>query len=295
MASHSQARKILGLAAALAVGFGLLAPVTPWHAELAESNFQANRIRLESFLFNPTPKTVLVGTSLTGRLRPSYLSDTGLAPVANLGLDGLDPMFGLDFVLSRPTTPPLVVIEANMLTQSYDSNEATLKSAVEGIQFRLARYVPLLRAQFRPSSMFYSWLKDHQGGQAGAPAAVPAASDATNPAVAAIPAVSNQAGSDATKERVRCQVRSLRERGARIVLLRMPMNGGAEAGKNPSFAFADELAREFQLSQVDLEAELAARGLAICYTDGLHLAAGSARDASRVLAEVLEREKNATP
>src|SRR6266496_1401013 len=107
MSRNSHALRILGLSAAFGVILVIFGSVTPWRAELAETNFQANLIRVQAFLFDPLPRAVLVGSSISGRLLPSYFAQTSLAPFANLGLDGSGPSLGLDFVLQRP--PPLVL------------------------------------------------------------------------------------------------------------------------------------------------------------------------------------------
>src|SRR5437660_7207526 len=113
MSRNRQVLCILGLATFLLAAFGVVTWLAPWRAELAENNFQANLIRLQAFLFDPPPRAVLVGSSLSGRLLPRFFEGTELAPVANLGLDGLSPVFGLKTVARRP--PPLVLIEENTL------------------------------------------------------------------------------------------------------------------------------------------------------------------------------------
>jgi hypothetical protein len=160
MSRNREAVKIVWLALVLTAAFGLFVRLARCHAELAESNFQANLIRLQTFLFGPPPRAIIVGSSFSGRLLPSYFEGTELAPLANVGLDGSGPLFGLDLVRTRP--PAIILVEANTLLRPPNENDAALDAALRSLQFRLSRYLPLLQAQWRPSSMLYDWFKQRQ-------------------------------------------------------------------------------------------------------------------------------------
>ena len=151
------ARRIIVLAVVLTAASALLIKFTGSRAELAETNYQANLIRLQDLMFGPAPKSVLVGSSISGRLLPSYFKGSQLEPVANLGLDGSGPPLGLQFCLQRPAK--MVFVEINTILKEWDKNDATLEDAARSTTFQLARHVPLLRAGFRPSSVIYSLLK----------------------------------------------------------------------------------------------------------------------------------------
>ena len=101
MTRTKQTLLIVALGVALLGGWFGVCRMFGWRARLAENNYQANLIRLETFLHQPAPPSVLVGSSMTGRLLPEYFDGTPLAGVANLGLDGSSPDLGLDVVLRR--------------------------------------------------------------------------------------------------------------------------------------------------------------------------------------------------
>ena len=303
MARNREARRILAVAALLAVMFALAARLTPWRAELAESNFQANLIRLQAFLFGPKPAAVLVGSSLSGRLLPSYFQKTPLAPLANLGLDGSGPLYGLELALRRP--PPVVLIEANTLLRAPDENDAAIDAAVRGVQFRLSKYLPIMRAEERPSSMLYNWIKAGQKGEEA-----PTATNSPKPEVqspkseapasniqysttpplrhsntASDSGINPLSAGESNRERLRAQIKALRAGGSRVVIVRLPT--GYLTDNDPNFALGLELAREFKLPEFDLAAECSSRGQTISYSDRLHLAPGSAREVSRLIATLV--------
>jgi len=283
MPRHPLTLRLLGLAALILLLYGVLLRVTHWRAELAETNFQANLIRLQGFSLSPAPRAVLVGSSLSGRLLSSYFDDTYLAPVANLGLDGSNPAFGLDWLGDRP--PALVIIEVNRLLKPGAANESLLRAATRDPLFRLARYVPVLRSQARPSSILYSYLKVHWSPSGGTPPG--AGQRQSDPSLPSAAPDLNEADIAAAKRKLKSQICELQERGCRVCLLQMPDYAHFTAANNAAFALGDELAREFHLPLLDLETEFARRSRPLLSTDGMHLTPACAREASRILADWL--------
>jgi len=285
MPRNRQALRIVWLAALLAALFALFVRLIPWRAELAETNFQANLIRLESFLFDPPPHAVVVGSSFTGRLLPDYFQSTPLAPVANLGLDGSSPTFGLALTLRRP--PPIVLVEENTLLLPWDANDDLLSAATNSVQFRLSRSFPMLRARSRPSSVLYSWLKLRRRGTEGAPSESLQFQPQTDVsrdtgAAAAKPTPPTPAG-----DVLRAEMKELLARGSRIVLFRLPAGPPSLVEDNAAYGLGEQLAREFHLKELNLVAECYRRREVPVYTDGMHLTPGSARQLSRLLAQLL--------
>ena len=79
MRSGRQALHILLCTGLLLAAWSLLLLILPSRAQLAESNYQANLIRLQNFLFQPVRPAIFVGSSITGRLLPGYFDATALA------------------------------------------------------------------------------------------------------------------------------------------------------------------------------------------------------------------------
>ena len=277
MASPRQAGWIV-LAALVGVGVWSLAYRWLPRAELAETNFQANLIRLQSWRLEAPPPNVIIGSSIAGRLLPGNFAGTPLASMANLSLDGSGPELGLRLVLARSNPPPRVFIEFHRLGKPWNANDDTLLAALREPGFALAGAVPGLRADARPTTLLYAWLKRRQD-----PPPTPASHPATNAVVRSV-----AAGAFVRPEwfgHFAGQVAELRQRGCEVILIRMPVGrenpAAAEAAND-----ADALAHDLGLRLVDLNREAIRRGLNLSYTDGLHLSSGSARQICSLLAEL---------
>jgi len=74
-------------------------------------------ITLSRYLREPVPGTVLVGSSITFRLKEEYFATPGLR---NLALAGGSPVTGLEIVANQPRLPGLILVEANVLSRPID-------------------------------------------------------------------------------------------------------------------------------------------------------------------------------
>ena len=276
------AQRIVLLTAVLAALYGLYWAARPASPELAENNYASNMLRIERYCFGSPSSVALLGSSLTGRLLPSYFDSRRLGAVANLGLDGSGPALGLQILERGPAPPRLVVIEANLLESPAGPNDRTLQDAMTSFTFKLARWLPLLRVEARPSTRLYAWLKARRdvGLRPGPPSAVaPLSAKATGP-------LPDAQTLDRARQALRDRVLRLSAHGVAVALFRMPTGQPWRAPAAPDFA--DGLARELGLPLLDLHRELEARPEPLSYTDGVHLAGPSARLAARLLTELVE-------
>ena len=239
--------------------------------ELAETNYVANRLRIERWMLGPAASNVIVGTSIGGRLLPAYFQGTRLATLANLGLDGANPDTGLSLVLQRPVPPARVFLEVHRLVMPPSDNDRKLLDLVEGPGMAVAQALPWTRADWRPSTVLYGWLKRRQSGSASAP---PDAGTASGPGP----------GIDPTwLDRVKKKIETIEARGSKVVLVRLPV--GRENPKPGSPDPLVEAVSRLGLPLVDLQARAERDGVTISYTDGLHLAPSSAEQVSKWLSE----------
>lgn len=74
-------------------------------------------ITLNRYVDEPTPDIVLVGSSLTFRLKEEYFATQRLR---NLALAGGSPLTGLEIVVNQPKVPKLIVVETNILSRTAD-------------------------------------------------------------------------------------------------------------------------------------------------------------------------------
>jgi hypothetical protein len=75
-------------------------------------------VTLNRYAKEPIPDVVLVGSSLTLRLKEEYFATPGLR---NLGLAGGSPVTGLEIVANQPHLPRIVLVEANVLSRPADA------------------------------------------------------------------------------------------------------------------------------------------------------------------------------
>ena len=75
-------------------------------------------ITLSRYMREPVPDIVLVGSSLTFRLKEEYFATPRLR---NLALAGGSPVTGLEIVANQGKLPKLIVIETNVLNRSTDT------------------------------------------------------------------------------------------------------------------------------------------------------------------------------
>lgn len=72
---------------------------------------------LNCYVREPTPDVVLVGSSLTFRLKEEYFSTPG---VRNLALAGGSPVTGFEIVANQAHLPKLILVEMNILSRTTD-------------------------------------------------------------------------------------------------------------------------------------------------------------------------------
>ena len=75
-------------------------------------------ITLNRYVREPIPDVVLVGSSLTFRLKEGYFSTPRLR---NLGLAGGSPVTGLEIVANQPRLPKIILVETNVLSRLTDT------------------------------------------------------------------------------------------------------------------------------------------------------------------------------
>src|ERR1700754_3827701 len=75
-------------------------------------------ITLNRYARESVPDVVLVGSSLTFRLKEEYFATPRLR---NLALAGGSPVTGLEIVANQPQLPMFILVEANVLTRSSDT------------------------------------------------------------------------------------------------------------------------------------------------------------------------------
>src|SRR5258708_20829258 len=102
---------------------------------------------LDRYAKDPDAQIVLIGSSYTVRLREEFFAHRGLQ---NLAVGGGSILTGLQIVASYPRLPPLILVEANVLSRSanlelvqkYSNNSSGMRTA-------LARPIRLAAAHYQ--------------------------------------------------------------------------------------------------------------------------------------------------
>ena len=267
----------LALVLGLVVCFGaqtLVLRLTGGRTTKSESNFFSSVARLQSGI-RGTPRVMLLGSSITGRLPDR---NRGFEGVGNLGCDGgsaAEILRAMDKGII-PRAPELIV-EGNTLYRAVGAGETELAAALGKQWFRRGVAIPNLGAAARPSSVAYTLLMERKMGSASAGSA-PVIPTRTRPVlVAGAPAQVSPAGNVLLDELTGILAR-LTAAGTKIIIVMLPP--GAQAG-TPNRVLPEELARRSGLPFWDLAAAIPPDS--VRFTDGVHMDPPSAAAALRTL------------
>ena len=267
----------LTLVPALAACFGAQTAVlrlTGGRTTKSESNFFSSVARLQSGI-RGTPRVMLLGSSITGRLPDR---NRGFEGVGNLGCDGGSAAEVLR-AMDRGTIPhaPQLIVEGNTLYRAVGAGETELAAAIGKHWFRTGVEVPNLSAAGRPSSVAYTLLMERRMGTAGAGSSdVLATTSRPAPVSGAAAPVSD--AENALLEELTGILRRLSAAGTEVLIVMLPP--GAKAG-TPNRVLPEELARRAGLPFWDLAAAIPPD--AVRFTDGVHMDPPSAAAALRTL------------
>lgn len=259
-------KRILLAGLGMLLCFELFLRISGWQAEFAESNLQANLIRIAAYEFEPVPENLILGSSLSGRLLPKFFSRSGQR-FGNLALDGAGVPLGLELVAARKEKPARLFLEANTLFFHSPGNETILQEAMANPVFQLARYFWFLRPGSRPSALFYSWLKKlREEKESGVPGKSPSG---TVDSAGGIP------------EGELNLLRQLKLDGVGIFIVTVPSGRGESEPPAEWQTMANELGAHW----IRPRNHLRQQGAELRYTDGLHLDRPSAQKVVQAMEE----------
>lgn len=282
----------LQMLAATAVLLGLYLAglrLTGWHADYAEANVVANEIKWQRFERQRAADVVLVGSSIGGRLPAPRVAGPGRAGV-NLCLDGSSPRLGIELLREEEVFPPVLVVEANTLSLLPSQNDQTLRANFRSFHNKLARHVPLLRAENRPVTLVFSQLKLRADRRRAGARPAPPLDDAVAARLISASKPALVPGAETAESRDwRERLRPFVERGCRVVLVMLP-DGGQDRAKDYT------LARQLTAAGIPLlDLKGAFPENEFRYTDGIHLVRPAAEAIADLLARVLPRLEQAGP
>lgn len=181
-------------------------------------------VTLNRYVEEPVPDVVLVGSSLTFRLSEAYFATPR---VRNLALAGGSPVTGLEIVANQPTLPRIILVETNVLSRPVDTTLVERFSAsgdrrtlfFRPIRTAIAAYenfahAPVTHAQIEPElRALREQAPDNFDNSVYVERAVQVM-DAEDPTLE----------TKANVERIARLIASLEQRGARVLLIEMPLS-----------------------------------------------------------------------
>ncbi|MCX6960787.1 MAG: hypothetical protein NTW91_11040 [Verrucomicrobia bacterium] len=278
---NRNALEILLLAVVLLAGYALFQKLTGSSAVLLESNLQSNLARISRYLHAPKIDTVLVGSSVAGRLLPEYFRTRGME-VSNLGLDGCRTLHGLEIVQQRKDLPTLVLVDTSALFMEANANEATLRDAVSSPTFHMGEGFTPFRPENRPLSLLYWWMKklsDRRGG-----AKTHSAWIADKPKNELFVKEGEAAEDDTNDRAIKNALFGLKSKGVDVRLVEIPR---AEGWGHPRGGKLREISEKTGVPILEPGVEIAKTTETLHFTDGLHLDVPSAKAVSAKICEEL--------
>jgi hypothetical protein len=179
-------------------------------------------ITLNRYARESIPDVALVGSSLTFRLKEEYFATPRLR---NLALAGGSPVTGLEIVANQARLPRLVLVEANVLSRSTDTNLVERHSRNDSVEPRSFR--PIRTAVAAYENWLHTPLNHAQAAVALSQLLKQPPSDFDNRVYAdrAFQQMNAEDPTVATRlnvERIGQLIRATEQRGARVLLFEVP-------------------------------------------------------------------------
>lgn len=130
---------------------------------MATQQWQDNIVKAQTFLYDETADTVMVGTSLSGRI----IRDS-IPTVRSVAFNGCAVEDGLRIVSHKAKLPRYILVETNLLFR--EGNDELVSRLTMGFLPRLRAWLPSLREQYEPICLLASVLmkSNNINAQAGA-------------------------------------------------------------------------------------------------------------------------------
>jgi len=188
-------------------------------------------ITLSRYLREPVPEIVLVGSSITFRLKEEYFATRGLR---NLALAGGSPVTGLEIVADQPRLPQYILVEANVLSRATDTAlvERYSRGGTEPFFFRPVRAAVAAYEQRRHAPLTYEQVAPDLRRLVAQPP-----SDFDNHiyidrALQLMNAEDPAAAVRLNVERIEQLIRAIEPRGTRVLLFELPYSGQLEDARS---------------------------------------------------------------
>jgi hypothetical protein len=188
---------------------------------------------LSRYLREPVPDIVLVGSSMTFRLKEEYFAAPKLR---NLALAGGSPVTGLEIVANQPALPGIILVEANVLSRPTDAAlvERYSRGDTEPFFFRPVRAVVAAYEQRLHAPLTYQQVAPDLRRLVERP---PREFDNRTYVDRALRESNAENPTDAARfnaKRIGELIRTVEQRGARVFLFELPYAEPIEGSRSPA-------------------------------------------------------------
>jgi len=280
---YRNALEVMILSILLLAGYAIFQRLTGTSAVLLESNLQTNLARVSRYLNASKVDTVLVGSSMMGRLLPSYFKDEGI-DISNLGLDGCHAPFGLEIIMMRKDLPKRVLVETASLNHDPNANEKTVREAIQTPTFKIGGAVEAFRPENRPLSLLYWWCKKLSDRKPGGSSHSAFINDRTTTDPTPKNAKSELEENDLAIEEI---LITLKQKGVDVRLLSIPH---ADGWGMPQSGRIAKISTDVGIPILEPGVEIAKITDTLRFTDGAHLDVASATLISQEIARMLRSQ-----
>jgi hypothetical protein len=187
-------------------------------------------ITLSRYMREPVPDVVLVGSSITFRLKEEYFATSR---VRNLALAGGSPVTGLEIVANQPLLPKFILVEANVLARPTDAAlvERYSRGDTEPLFFRPVRAAVAAYEQRLHAPLTHEQVALDLRKLMGQP---PSDFDNRIYADRALQQFNAEDPADAARfnvKRIEELIRMVEQRGARVLLFELPYSEPIEGSR----------------------------------------------------------------
>lgn len=244
-----------------AYGFG-------WKSSKTESNYFTSLARFQAAASGAPAEVTLVGSSISGRL-PGKEADNPAA--ANLGTDGGCLADGMRMLVEgRIKAGKWVILETNTIERAVKYEASPILKAVGGPVFQAGARIPLFSYQARPSGMLYNGLLKRP------PAGATLQHFPFNRSVLPKGIQPRDGVEKKQLDELIHMIATLRASGSRVILVEYPSAPIRPEGREITDRATAYVAEVADVPFVNLDQQIPHEDLQ--FTDGVHLAPGSARE-----------------
>ena len=251
-------------------------------ATFAESNFNAGLIRLQDLRDSEGSVSAIAGTSLFAKLHDDVIFEDSNVTSVNMGIDGGATLFAMKEIVDSNKFLDVLVVEANNFMKIPASNTLALDEATDALLYKLSKYVPLLKREYRPVSVLYTSLKRFKDSMSTS------GNNAWDVDVIGVehPDVDVRFKDDEKEMEKKWSVliEAILKSGAKIVLVMIP---DGEVDRQLEYSFTRKIASKYKLPFIDLKSQLASAP--VLYSDGHHLVYGSAHIVSEMIRDAIRK------